>query len=188
MDHPVINIPKSKEARHNVYDLSIVLQTRVKRAMGDMPAVKNMVGQAIRFDKGKALCKEDFDVAKVLIVRAGRPGRITSSTARRRSLKMEKWALKQINEMPLPGRALVDVGGQLVEHDTVDPEESEEDDDERPALTAPKLVASGNANTGLPRPHCSGGRLARDHSAGPPSPSEGIPHATVILSASTSSI
>ena len=68
-DHPVINVAKSKEARRNVYDFSIVLHTRVKRAMGDLPAVKNMSAHALRFDKGKALDKLEFERCKASIVR-----------------------------------------------------------------------------------------------------------------------
>ena len=36
-DHAVINIPKSKEARRNVYDFSIVLHTRVGSVRGICP-------------------------------------------------------------------------------------------------------------------------------------------------------
>jgi hypothetical protein len=143
-DHPVLNVEKSKLARRNVYDLSIVLHTRVKRAMGDLPAVKNSSAQTIRFDKGTALGKLDFETAKAAIVRCWAAWEDYHFHRKALVTETEKWALRQINEMPLPGKVLVDVGGKLVEYDTVDPEEAEadDDDDDRPAVTPPKLVAS----------------------------------------------
>ena len=145
-DHPVLNLAKSKEVRRNVYDLSIVLHTRVKRAMGDLPAVKNMSAHVLRFDKGKAaIDKTDFETYKASIVRCWDAWKDYQLHRQAAVTDMETWALKQINEMPLPGKVLVNVGGQLVEYDTVDPDEAEEDDDDEQAVvTAPELVASQN--------------------------------------------
>lgn len=113
--------------------------------MGDLPAVKNMSAQTIRFDKGKALDKIDFEAAKAAIVRCWDAWKDYQLHRQAAVTDMETWALKQINEMPLPGKVLVNVGGQLVEYDTVDPDEAEEDDDDEQAVvTAPKLVASQN--------------------------------------------
>lgn len=131
-DHPVINVEKSKIARHNVYDFSIVCHTRVKRAAGDAPAIKNMTSQALRFDKGKALSKEGFEQAKSLIVRCLDAWEHYQLFREAPITEGERMALRQIGEMPLSsmGRVLVDDGGKLVSHQIDDGEEPDEDDDE----------------------------------------------------------
>jgi hypothetical protein len=52
-DHYILNIEKSQEARHNVFDVGIVLHTKVLRVTDASPAIKNSSSHVMRFDKGE---------------------------------------------------------------------------------------------------------------------------------------
>jgi hypothetical protein len=52
-DIPILNVEKSRIARHNVYDLGIVLHTKVLRGEDGAPATKNATSHVMRFDKGE---------------------------------------------------------------------------------------------------------------------------------------
>jgi hypothetical protein len=52
-DHPILNVEKSRAARHNVYDLGIVLHTKVLRLADANPAIRNGTSHVMRFDKGE---------------------------------------------------------------------------------------------------------------------------------------
>jgi hypothetical protein len=157
-DHPVINIEKSRIARHNVYEFSVVLHTRVKRAAGDVPAVKNMTSQPIRFDKAK-LSQEQFNEAVKLIARCYdawlhyqkfREAPVTSG---------EEKALLQLNQMPAaaikskkgkPATVMVDIGGDLVERQLAGADE-DEDADEHAGATFDATTSGRPHSRGKPR-------------------------------------
>jgi hypothetical protein len=52
-DHFILNVEKSKAARHNVWDVGIVLHTKVLRVTDASPAIKNSSSHVMRFDKGE---------------------------------------------------------------------------------------------------------------------------------------
>jgi hypothetical protein len=128
-DHPVLNPEKARIARHNVYDFSIVLHTRVKRATGDVPATKNMTAQTLRFDKAARMGKGDFDTAKQLIARCWDAWQHYQLFREAPVSALEASAIDQIMHAPQPASLLVDKGGELVEH-TIDDGEEREDEEE----------------------------------------------------------
>lgn len=52
-DHHILNVEKSRAARHNVYDLGIVLHTKVMHLADGSPVIKNSSSHVMRFDKGE---------------------------------------------------------------------------------------------------------------------------------------
>src|SRR5882672_11132282 len=54
-DHHILNVKKSQAARHNVYDMGIVLHTKVLRVTDSSPAIKNGTSHVMRFDMGEDL-------------------------------------------------------------------------------------------------------------------------------------
>lgn len=66
-DHAILNIEKSRAARKNVYEVGIVLHTKVMRQSDLTPAIKNSSSHVMRFDKG-----ED---TRVMSYRAGPDGK-----------------------------------------------------------------------------------------------------------------
>jgi hypothetical protein len=52
-DIPILNVEKSKAARHNVFDIGIALHTKVLRLADGTPAFKNSTTHVLRFDKGQ---------------------------------------------------------------------------------------------------------------------------------------
>jgi hypothetical protein len=115
-DHPVLNPEKSRIARHNVYDIGIILHTRVKKAAGDVAAQRNMSPVPIRFDKGDKLGMEDFERAKRAISRFREAWDHYQSFRRSPVTAPEQLALRQISEVPssATGKVMVDMGGKLV--------------------------------------------------------------------------
>jgi hypothetical protein len=137
-DHPVLNGEKTRVARSNVYDIGMVLHTRVKRAGGDAAAIKNMSAQVLRFDKGEdrsvittihgpngpmphrggdsGMSKEDYVAAVKAITRCGDAWQHYQLFRKSPVTVMEQKALKQIMAAPeaeRPKGVLVDVGGTL---------------------------------------------------------------------------
>lgn len=142
-DHPVINVEKSKIARHNVYDFSIVLHTRVKRNAFDGPAQPNVSAQALRFDKGAKMGGPDFDAAKNAIVRCWDAWEHYQTWREAPVTTAEKMALEQIEAMPLAalGTVKVDVGGKLVDARRAGDESDDDDDDDDLAVASFKAAA-----------------------------------------------
>jgi hypothetical protein len=143
-DHPVINIEQSRIARHNVYEFSIVLHTRVKRAMSDARAQPNMSAQAIRFDKGATLGGDAFEAAKLLLVRCWDAWEHYQKFREAPVSASEELALHQIevqrNRDLAPSKLTVSVGGQLVERDLESGDDYIEDvDDEQPSAPPPPV-------------------------------------------------
>ena len=54
-DHFILNVQKSQAARHNVWDVGIVLHTKVLRITDATPAIRNGTSHVMRFDKGEDL-------------------------------------------------------------------------------------------------------------------------------------
>lgn len=144
-DHPVLNPDKSRIARHNVYDFSIVLHTRVKRATGDVPATKNMSAQALRFDKGAGMGKGDFETAKRHITRCWDAWEHYQLFREAPVSPLEASALDQILHAPPPASLIVDKGGELVAHAIDDGEEREEEEEIVEAKPAPKAAKAKKA-------------------------------------------
>jgi hypothetical protein len=131
-DHPVLDMPASVKARHNVYRFSIVCEQRIKRAAIGAPAVKNMTPYVLRFDKGSGLPRQDFDAAKAVIQRCWeawlhyqtyREAPITPDEAR---------AVELINRGPAPDTVMVMTSAGLLPFKVDDGEvrEDEDEDDE----------------------------------------------------------
>lgn len=129
-DHPVLNPEKSRIARHNVYDLGIVLHTRVKRGPGDVKAQPNMSGLTLRFDKGDRQSKENFEAAKQAVQRCRAAWDHYQLFRKAPVTEMEVRALAQLKTVPEPHKGvLVDIGGKLVRKD-FDIDKDEDDGDE----------------------------------------------------------
>lgn len=132
-DHPVLNPEKSRIARHNVYDLGIVLHTRVKRVGGDVAAQKNMSARVLRFDKGDKLSETDFATAKKEIKRCWEAWEHYQRFRRSPVTAAERLALTQIAAAPQKSTGvLVDMGGELVPYEAdpdagIDEEQIEEE-------------------------------------------------------------
>jgi len=131
-DHPVINVEKSRVARHSVYDYSIVLHTRVKRVAGDAKAQPNMSAQPLRFDKGAAMGGDDFDKAKLAIMRCWDAWQHYCKWREAPVTVAEKMAMEQISRAPLSaiGTVRVDKGGVLVDARRAGDETDDDADDE----------------------------------------------------------
>ena len=140
-DLPVINVEKSRIARHNVYDLSTVLHTRVKRIMGDARAQPNMSAQPIRFDKDKQ-GQSDFEAIKGMIMRCWDAWRHYQLYREAPITPSEELALHQIelqrNRQAVPGRVTVDIGGELVERRVDDSEDDNSNETEEVVLKRPR--------------------------------------------------
>lgn len=150
-DHPVINPDKSRIARHNVYDFSIVLHTRVRRVMGDAAAQPNMSAQPIRFDKGKALRGDDFERCKALIMRCWEAWTAFQAFREAPVTPGEQIALHQIELLrahrQAPGKVMVDIGGgQLVERSLDPDDEGNEEDDEEESVATVQARAEAEAS------------------------------------------
>lgn len=146
-DHPVINIEKSKVARHAVYEWSIVLHTRVKRIADGAMAQKNMSAQTLRFDKGEAMGELDFEAAKKAIMRCWDAWEHYCTWREAPVTTAEIMALEQIEHAPLSALGTVKVlgrDGKLVDARRAgDDEDEDEDDDEIAQLvTAPRKAAN----------------------------------------------
>lgn len=105
-DHKVINIPKSEEAREQVYDTSIVLHTRIILTGFGTRAVDNMTSQAIRFDKGVLLRQPDFQQAKAGLYRFWEAWQHYQTFRTAPVTDLETEALLQISKMKTPARSL----------------------------------------------------------------------------------
>ncbi len=166
-DHPVYNAQKSNIARHNVYDIGIVLHTRVKRAGGDAPAQKNMSALVIRFDKGEdktvttavpsasgvpvlhregtpGMSKDDYNTAMKAIARCWDAWEHYQKFRQSPVTDLEKTAIKQILASPdRPKGVLVDIDGTLERKNfdpdaDIDEEQAEEEERLSRARVAPK--------------------------------------------------
>lgn len=139
-DHFVLNIEKSKVARHNVYDVATRCETRVVKAPGDVPAVPNETHIPIRFDKGSALRGPDFDLCVKLITRCWEAWEHYQTFREAPVYDEERKALDLINSRPAPATVMVDTGNGLKAVKLVD--DDDEDDDEESAADS---GASGKA-------------------------------------------
>jgi hypothetical protein len=142
-DLAVINVEKSRIKRHNVYEYSIVLHTKVKRTMGDQAAQPNVTSQPLRFDKPE-LRGPDFEAAKALIMRCPEAWNHYQKYREAPVTEAEEKALHQIAlhlaHQARPGKVMVEVNGELVERD-IDPDAEEEDPEEDavpPKISAPR--------------------------------------------------
>lgn len=151
-DHPVINIAKSRIARHNVHDFSITFYKRVLTAL-EGPATKNSHPHPIRFDKGIGMRQEDFDIARRTI--QANPDAWAHYCKFRQApvTDLERMALGQIDRAPLSsmGKVLVDVDGELVPVD-LDTEEAPDPDDQPDLVDVPDdgfAKAFDNAEAGV---------------------------------------
>lgn len=143
-DHFVLNIEKSRIARHNVYDLSIRCETRVVKAPGDVPAVPNETHIPIRFDKGAALRGPDFDLCLKLLTRCWDAWEHYQTFREAPVTDEERKALELIARRPAPATVLVDKGdGKLTAMPLAEREPGEGDEDEESA--ADDAGASGQA-------------------------------------------
>lgn len=140
-DHPVLNPEKSRIKRANVYDIGIVLLTRVKRGPGDVKAQPNMSSQVLRFDKGERQGAENFISAKKAIDRC-RPAWDHYQLFRKSPVTdTERLALRQVEAEPeTPTGVLVDVEGELVRMD-FDEDADDRDDDNGPDVAEAAVPA-----------------------------------------------
>jgi hypothetical protein len=161
-DHPILNVSKSRIARHNVYDLGPSLHMRIlNNADGDPVQVKNGTTHVMRFDKGEdkrvashvagpggnmllhyegpeGMGKEDFEAAVRDIIRCW-PAWVHYQKFREAPVTlMEEKALAIIAAKPLVsgGKIMVDVGGTLQARQ-IEADEGEEDE-QGPARPAPR--------------------------------------------------
>lgn len=157
-DHPVLNVEKSRIARHNVYDLAPCLHMRIlHNADGDPLQIKNSVSHVMRFDKGEdtrvasyvpgingpvlhydgsaGMGKEEFQAAIRDILRCWAAWQHYQNFRESPVHPMEKKALEIIEQMPTsqrPGVVMVDVGGKI-EARVIPQVDQDDDDDEQPA-------------------------------------------------------
>lgn len=128
-DHPVLNVEKSRIKRHNVYDYGIRLETRVKYAAGDVPAVRNTSPIPIRFDKGHALRREDFDATLTHIQRCWNAWEHFQTFREAPVTEHERIAIELIKMRPVASTILVDDGqGNLKAVRLDDPDDHDDDD------------------------------------------------------------
>ena len=109
-DHAVLNPEMTRVQRHNVYDIGIVLHTRVKRAGGDAAAQKNMSALTLNFNN-----EEDFKAAKAAIQRNSAAWEHYQKYREAPQTDNERKCLEQIKMEPeKPKGVLVAVGDDLV--------------------------------------------------------------------------
>jgi len=162
-DHPVINVEKSKIARRNIYDYSIVLHTQVKRNAFDAPAQPNTSSQTLRFDKGSSMGGAEFEAAKAAIMRCWDAWEHYQTYRQAPVTVAEKMAMEQIERMPLSalGTVKVDIGGgRLVDARRAGDDDDGDDEDDGPSIeelnkeaaiaTAPGRSARRQAATSKP--------------------------------------
>jgi hypothetical protein len=166
-DHPILNVEKSKAARHNVYDLGIVLHTKVLRSNDASPALKNGTSHVMRFDKGEdtrkasyrqgpdgkevvhydgcpGMGKDAFDAAVKDIMRCWDAWQHYQLFRKAPVHPLEARALEIINSKPLSslGTLMVDRGdGTLVAHQVENDEDGDEDAAPPPVRKSRKKVA-----------------------------------------------
>lgn len=153
-DHPILNVEKSRIARHNVYDLGIVLHTRVLRTAAGERAIKNSSSHVMRFDKGEdtrvrsmqpgpegnpvlhydgspGMGQEAFQAAVSDIMRCWEAWEHYQLFRKSPVHPMEEKALEVISQKPkLKTVKMVDIGGTLV---PLRPGEDDEDEDSDPS-------------------------------------------------------
>ena len=159
-DHPILNVPKSKIARHNVYDLGPCLHMRILFNNDGGKAFKNGTSHVMRFDKGEdtrvasqqpgpggnlvlhydgseGMGKEDFEAAIRDIVRCFDAWQHYQKFREAPVTQMEEKALSLISQIPNAGRTIiVNVGGKLQAR-AIEQERDEDDDEvEEPARPA----------------------------------------------------
>ena len=160
-DHPILNVAKSKIARHNVYDLGPCLHMRILYTADHAQAIKNGTSHVMRFDKGpderiasqqpgpggnlvlhydgpEGMGQEAFDAAKRDIARCWAAWEHYQAFRESPVTPLEALAIDHIVNMPSAARPsiMVDVGGRLeareIEREAID------DEDDRPARPMPR--------------------------------------------------
>ncbi len=154
-DHFILNVAKSKVARHNVYDIGICLHTKVVLQSDASPAKDNGTSHVMRFDKGDderissyrpgpdgkevihydgkpGMGKEAFDAAVRDIMRCWDAWEHYQKFRQAPVHPLEIEALALINEKPLDeiGTLLVDRGNGVLERVKVDEDDHDDDDEE----------------------------------------------------------
>lgn len=151
-DHPVINVEKSRIKRHNVYEFSIVFETRLKRAAADAHAVKNMAPIPIRFDKGTELQQTEFERA-VAAIRRGWSAWLHYQQFREAPVtENERVAIKLIDEQPAPQVLMVDTGNGLKPVKLDDDEPTDEDENEDDETAAGNGAGGSGKKASAPAP------------------------------------
>src|SRR5688572_15203797 len=162
-DHPILNVEKSRAARHNVYDLGPCLHMRIlHNSDGDPVLVKNGTSHVMRFDKGEdtrvasqrpgpagnpvlhydgspGMGKEEFEAAIRDILRCWAAWQHYQLFREAPVHPLERKALEIIDQMPTskrPGVVMVDVGGKI-EAREIEQSDGDEDDDV-PVRPAPR--------------------------------------------------
>lgn len=158
-DHPILNVEKSRIARHNVYDLGPCLHMRILKNGDGTKAVKNGTSHVMRFDKGEdtrvasqqpgpagnlvlhydgceGMGKEAFEAAIRDIVRCFDAWQHYQHFRESPVTPLEVKAMAIIERMPSANRPsiMVDVGGKLVAREIE--REHDDDDEEQPEQPA----------------------------------------------------
>lgn len=160
-DHPILNIEKSRIARHNVYDLGICLHQRILYNSDLEPLqIKNSISHVMRFDKGEdtripsqkpgpngnmvlhydgcpGMGKEEFDKAVKDIVRCWSAWVHYQNFRESTVTPLEEKAMRIIDAMPTSGRpgvVMVEIDGKL------QPREFEQDGEEEEEKPAPRIA------------------------------------------------
>lgn len=147
-DHPVLNLAKSKARRHNVYDIGVKLEMRVKMAPGDVPAERNRSAIVLRFDKD-GIREPDFQRMVECILRFPEAWRCYQEFRQSAVLPMERQVLRRVGESPLSasGKIMVDDGSGQVVAKSFELDE-DEDDEERDELAAEEALRAARASQG----------------------------------------
>lgn len=168
-DHPILNVEKSRAARHNVYDQGPCLHMRVlHNSDGDPVQIKNSTSHVMRFDKGEdtrvasqkpgpagnpvlhydgspGMGKEEFEAAIRDIVRCWAAWQHYQKFREAPVTPLEARAMELIAQMPsaqTPGVIMVDVGGKLQARKIDQDDEEEEDNRPRRRPTPKKRKAA----------------------------------------------
>lgn len=163
-DHKVLDIRASQEARYNVYTLVPAMFLRIKRAAMGQPAVKNVTPIVLRFDKGRALPRPDFEECITAISRCWQAWEHYQADRKAEVLPEEKTALMLISRGPKPeiARVFKRKLRQIVVED-----EDEDDDDEGEEIEATEVGAGPEAgSSGGNRAPASGAPKAKTAASG----------------------
>jgi hypothetical protein len=149
-DHQVLDVAASQKARHNVHVLVPACMARIKRAAIGQPAIKNATPQVLRFDKGNALPREDFEAAMAVIARCIEAWDYYQLGRKAPVHDEEKIAVGLIERGPKP--PIAKLFKRKMRQIVVDDDEEEEDDDD--GEEAVEAVGAG------PEAGSSGGKRA----------------------------
>lgn len=161
-DHPILNVAKSKIARHNVYDLGPCLHMRILYNSDGGRAVKNGTSHVMRFDKGEdmrvpsqqlgpggnmvlhydgpeGMGKEGFEAAMRDIMRCFDAWQHYQLFREAPVTPLEQKAMQIIETLPSRRSTtiMVDKGGRL-EPREIEQSDEDEDEDELPSRPAPR--------------------------------------------------